>query len=1402
MDGIDFNKIRNINNSQQEGFEELVCQLAHLSPPNNADFFIRKDGSGGDAGVECYWTLKNGEEHAWQAKYFINTFSDAQWKQIDKSVKAALAKHSKLTKYYICLPRDWSDSRRKIKDKPIKSSLDKWHSHVKNWESLAKSKKMNVKFTYWCKHEMISLLTSEVPGFSGRILYWFDEPILSHGSLCRIANTAKAALGERFSEEHHLELSISKIFEGIGQTEKWREFLQSKKTDLYEAKNSFAGLSGKLKPANGSWHNLYSNFQEIYEIFSKIIENGVFLKKIEEIKPLLSNLNKQVNICINDLYEKIEKNSKDDEEYNSLIYELNEIKSKLSSLKLFLFSKDVQAAERKAMVVLGEAGIGKSHLLCDLALRRLEKSLPTIFILGQHYGGGNPIDFIKKSLDLAKFSQKQVLEALDAAGESCSSRTLIIIDAINEGLFNEQWHNHLSSMISEISNFKNIAIIFSCRSAYENHLIPEDLRSDKLIRVEHHGFRGSERRAAEKYLSKQGISIPNFPILSPEFSNPLFLKTFCRALRLGNYNSFPKGLDGITKLFDFYIKSVSKVINRKKKFLDNEAVVQKALDSFADHLYPDKLHGTPISNARDIINKHDTKKNHGEDLFNLLIDEGVLSLDLAPCLENKEEKTELVRFTYERFSDHFFATRLVEKYSKNGGIENLFSEFIGPLISRNKIYESGGIIQALGIIIPEKFEVEFMDFIDKSNDFYIYFFKYTFIDALIWRSHNSFTVRTLELLNSIKPSFYIDKRIEILLTFSTEPTHPWNADFLDKLLKDKNMADRDFFWSINIALEDQEEEESEEREDQEKSTLRIIIDWALSTDLKNTDPERLRLTAKILTWMTTTSNRKIRDRSSKSLAKVFSANPDLIINMINNFKDIDDIYLLERLYAASYGAITHIDDKEKITAVSEHVFKTVFRNKELSPNLLLRDYARGILEYAKYKNALPKNIEVDSFRPPYKSNWPLEYPKGQELKKLHNNISNTLVKSSVMTEDFGIYTMSCVHRWSPTLLSEKQPETALELRYQFAKNLPEDLKADYLNYLKKIEKESSREGLHPIDNETIESLMSDLSSTDTEHIKALVKEKIQKEFLKIEALWNKLKLRIEKDLSSSKNEEFRWVSGMRADKKPAALSRKLVQRWVCKKVFDLGWKKELFNEFEKNYCKSGRGSRKRIERVGKKYQWIAFREALARISDNLHWIDYSYNDADNSSFEGPWQANEREIDPTLLIRKTYSHAWKSWDKTFWWRPFIFKFAPLEIKAQKKWLWDKKAIPPFKSLIKVTSNDKHEWLVLHGFSYWKKEIEDNFQIAAGIQRAWFQINSIIIKNDDTEKIKQKIANKETLSDSNITQLYSTGNQVYYREFPWHPSCNDIVDWTNVNESQFGVKYLNAVSMYKWGKMESR
>jgi hypothetical protein len=329
MINIDFSKIRSDEGSQQKEFEELVCQLANMEKPDNAYYFVRKRGDGGDAGIECFWKIKNGSEHGWQAKYFINEMNSNRWYQITASIKIALEKHPNLTKYYVCRPLDRTDCRKSGRgSKKVISLLDKWNEYSKKWSLLAKEKNMNIEFIYWGKSE-----------------------------------------------------------------------------------------------------------------------------------------------------------------------------------------------------------------------------------------------------------------------------------------------------------FQHISIIFSCRSTFLDNIVPKNILNG-IQQFMHPGFHGNQHKAATKFLKKFDFTLPSISILLPELVNPLLLKTFCRSIKEKGLSQFPKGINKMHKLFEFYLDYVKDNIERRKGYRKGDLNIHDVLKSFAQRLYPDNLFGIPTKTAHKIIESEDPKPNTGISLFDEFINEGILSEDI------------------------------------------------------------------------------------------------------------------------------------------------------------------------------------------------------------------------------------------------------------------------------------------------------------------------------------------------------------------------------------------------------------------------------------------------------------------------------------------------------------------------------------------------------------------------------------------------------------------------------------------------------------------------------------------------------------------------------------------------------------------------------------------------------
>jgi hypothetical protein len=144
---MDWSNLRPWEGSQNKAFEELCCQLAHADIPAPAAHFYRKGTP--DAGVECFWILPNGDEHAWQAK-FLFELGSAQWGEIDESVQTAIDKHPRLVKYTVCLSLDLPDARvTRRSGTRVKSLRDRWDERVAKWQTWAQQSGMAVDFEYW-----------------------------------------------------------------------------------------------------------------------------------------------------------------------------------------------------------------------------------------------------------------------------------------------------------------------------------------------------------------------------------------------------------------------------------------------------------------------------------------------------------------------------------------------------------------------------------------------------------------------------------------------------------------------------------------------------------------------------------------------------------------------------------------------------------------------------------------------------------------------------------------------------------------------------------------------------------------------------------------------------------------------------------------------------------------------------------------------------------------------------------------------------------------------------------------------------------------------------------------------------------------------------------------------------
>ncbi len=664
-------------------------------------------------------------------------------------------------------------------------------------------------------------------------------------------------------------------------------------------------------------------------------------------------------------------------------------------------------------------------------------------------------------------------------------------------------------------------------------------------------------------------------------------------------------------------------------------------------------------------------------LFSAFMSEGVLTQDVE--LQTGGAHREIVRFTFERLSDHLRAKRLIGQIDR-ADVEGSFLR--APLVAYFEPFESwqfAGVIEALAVQLPEAFGLELFDVLPKEalDDPSLCD---AFENSLAWRSAKAFTGRTAgwvdKLCDATSQSTY-----GLMLLVSTEPENLFNANWLHQDLWPRPMPHRDTEWSVFLAQDDLGE----------GGAVVSLIDWAWEADAHEVDEQRLWLAAVTLTWFLSASNRAVRDRATKALVNLLSCKLGHAAALVDQFADVDDPYITERLLAACYGAAMQGMDRARCRVLAASVWKNYFAEDRQPPlNLMARDYAFGVLLYARAAGQLPAEVDLVACGAKFKSAWPLEPVTEEDLKKYcGRGYGDSICSSTSEHGDFGNYTLrSWLHdivdvprplvgistkelfeRWQTALIDKASPEQ-LE-RYLALRGLTVSyrLQPPHFSLAKKGTGKSER-------------LWAEVEQAN-EVFKGTLSGELRTEYAEF----------AEHHLLES--------TRMRDDnRRPSEFDHAPVRRWVCERAHQLGWTEERFEKFERGGIISyDRMGKHRVERVGKKYQYIALAEAAARLTDNLAMCSWG-DDGKLRAFEpGPGGRDmKRDLDPSLLVRSTLETGWAAAPVT-WWTPSAPRLPSGDIDLLLAWVQVESDLCNDVGQIEVTSPDGERWLTVYGFRRW-------------------------------------------------------------------------------------------------------
>ena len=1377
---LDWKAIHIHKGSQAGGFEELCAQLARAGTPTDAKFY-RKESP--DAGVECFCVLSDSTEWGWQAKYF-DTLGPSQWAQLDDSVKRALGKHPALVRYYVCIPLD----RREPRVSGQKSDMERWNERVQKWNGWAQDMGRSVEFEWWGSSELIDLLSKQRE--SGRLLYWFGKVEFNQAWFEGRLGEAIEDAGPRYTPKVHVELEIAQRMAAFARTE---EAFDRTKALAREIRRAFQEITPTPSKDDDPLQRL--DFRGLPQLGDEILERFAALEfsPVDDIplRAIASEIGRSLSAAsevIQDLRQtEVEYNAQKPpvarvSPYRNSSYEnwrrrLYRFQSQLNETEELL-SEAEKLVNSRLLIVRGNAGTGKTHLLCDFARGRVQAGAPVVLLLGQWFSGpGEPWTQLLRQLGLQGDSSEQFIGALEAAAQAYDCRALVVIDALNEGRGREIWPFYLASFLARMERSPWISVALSVRTSYEEDVIPAEVKEQSVV-LTHDGFAGREYDAVQTYFSHYGLEFPSTPILQPEFRNPLFLKTLCRGLSDKGELRVPHGFHGITAAFDMFLDAINKKLAAPGQLDYNgkDLLVRRGLERVAKELIESDRRAIPRTLAQQIVDELLPNRTFSNSLYRGLVTEGILIEDKTWWADDPSEDVTLI--AYERFADHIIADYLLKTHMDCDNPPAAFAETGGlAFLCEKGRYAPSGLIEALSVQVPELTGQELVRLApglwdeDRIGE--------AFLESIVWRSLDAFSEETLAVYDDmVEEGKFFNDPLNSLLTVSTVPGHAFNAELLDSWLNQYTMAERDSLWSTYL-----------HRTWGDEGPVDRLVDWA-SNIMPNAqiEPVVVDLAATSLAWMLTTSNRFVRDRATKALVSLLTSRLESATRLVERFADVNDPYVAERIYAVAYGVAMRSHDSQGVGNLASAIYQTVFASGSPPVHILLRDYARGVIERAIVLGA---DIQVDEglIRPPYENGWP-SFPcedcaeemttgqtEGPQDDSKREFGKDNIIDSLGRWGDFARYVIGVESpsSWLSLHLKDALWQYPEERLQNLLSTLPDELKstweqfeeaksslriAEAQNFVAETRRLNSDDELSlPVDQQAIEQLRRQAEDS----IESFKAQLTQDQLMELDSI-----------VQDKNDTDTEVRNGPR-------INKSLIQRYIRWRVFDLGWTVERFGNFDRMVnWNSGRKADK-PERIGKKYQWIAYHEILAYIADYCQYGERFGGGLEDRRYEGPWQEMLRDIDPSCILKSTLGGTSLGPHSHSWWGSELYD-AWDEGLSHQAWLGNCENLPDIERLLKVVNpRDGTCWFNANGNFLWRQpHPADEGPYDRNRRELWIGVTGYFVRAEDARDFK---AWAETVDFwGRWMPEPPEGYALYVGEYGWspafrylHPDCLGGGDW---------------------------
>jgi hypothetical protein len=506
-----------------------------------------------------------------------------------------------------------------------------------------------------------------------------------------------------------------------------------------------------------------------------------------------------------------------------------------------------------------------------------------------------------------------------------------------------------------------------------------------------------------------------------------------------------------------------------------------------------------------------------------------------------------VRFAYERLADHLIIQTLLDGARRHDGHA---PDALARIVSSLRAGDS--VIDALALMLPEQTHLELTDLAEHASEEVRSAMPDRVIQSLPLRDPAAITDQAISLLESAlfgtdRPA--ARRAASVAITLACSSGHRLDHHWLTRTLTALPMYQRDMTWTAAVAGVTR----------QRSTPYHQLLTWVDAEDshmLTKLVPESAQAVATTLMWALTSSDRFLRDQATRRLIKLVAIHPDVLIPLLQDATNVDDPYVLERVCAVIYGVALRGLPEPHLHAIAIGLLDLIFKQGDLPPHILIRDYARSTVRLA-HQRGLVSDEQWHVAAGPWSSPWPGQHvPSVDELESTYplfaddapgpgGSLWASIHLSALSGGDFARYIIG-------TDTPHSFPFTT---RLLAAPDAPTSLPPD-----------EDASSASPASPSFLDQIIDSLPETHPLH----------RQLTQLVA-----------QIAPSGHEES-----------DEPFDTELVSRFVFLGVVQRGWTPERFQSIDTELDgaqTAGRGSRKR-ERIGKKYQWQAWHEALARLS--------------------------------------------------------------------------------------------------------------------------------------------------------------------------------------------------------------